>query len=173
MSPVPPERRLQEASSSPYNASLHHFKKRVNLNPFHYLTYPLKNNWSKISPLLDKYNHVTRTMAILLGGLGLIVMLDQHHWKLPRWPWAKDGKNNPEPSFKHDNERYTVDELAEKKLMDMLKEIKASEAGEEIGEGTELPSWDDEEDQVEREGEEEFLEDAEEGVGDVIEEMEM
>lgn len=114
-------------------------------------------------------------MAILLGGLGLIVMLDQHHWKLPRWPWAKDGRNNPDPSFKHENERYTVDELAEKKLMEMLKEIKAGEGGGEIGEGKKLPTWegDSEEDEVKREGEEEFLEDAEEGAGEIIEEMEM
>jgi hypothetical protein len=114
-------------------------------------------------------------MAILLGGLGIVVLLDQHKWKLPRWPWSKDGKNNPQPSFKHENERYTIDQLAEKKLMEMLKELKESEAGEEIGQGKGLPYLDsaDEEDEVEKQAEEEFLEDAEEGVGEVIEEMEM
>ena len=112
-------------------------------------------------------------MAILLGGIGIIVLLDQHKWKLPRAPWAKDGKNNPRPSFKHDNEKYTVDELAEKKLLEMLKEIKEREGSEEIGEGKALPYLDSEEDEVERQDEEEFLEDAEEGVGEIIEEMEM
>ena len=114
-------------------------------------------------------------MAILLGGIGIIVLLDQHKWKLPRAPWAKDGKNNPGPSFKHDNEKYTVDELAEKKLLEMLKEIKEREGSEEIGEGKALPYLDseEEEDEVERQDEEEFLEDVEEGVGEIIEEMEM
>jgi hypothetical protein len=57
----------------------------------------------------------------------------------------------------------------------MLKELKESEAGEEIGPGKGLPYLDsaDEEDEVEKQAEEEFLEDAEEGVGEVIEEMEM
>jgi hypothetical protein len=108
-------------------------------------------------------------IAILLGGLGLIVMLDQHKWKLPRWPWAKDGKNNPNPSFTHDNELYTVDELTEKKLMEMLKEAEAMEAGEEIIDGEELPSFNSDEDVVEKEAEEEFLEDAGVGADDIVE----
>ena len=69
-----------------------------------------------------------------------------------------------------------MDELAEKKLLEMLKEIKEREGSEEIGEGKALPyldSSEEEEDEVERQDEEEFLEDAEEGVGEIIEEMEM
>src|SRR5436190_6976366 len=81
--------------------------KRVNLNPIHYVTLPIKNNWEKVAPLLNKYNNYTRVISILLGGIGMIAMLDSHKWKLPRWPWAKDGRNNPTPSYKHDNEQYT------------------------------------------------------------------
>jgi hypothetical protein len=173
MSPLPHPKELSQTVPPPQNVSLHHNARRTNLNPFHYLTLPLKKNWSTVAPALDNYNQITRTIAILLGGLGLIVMLDQHKWKLPRWPWAKDGKNNPNPSFTHDNELYTVDELAEKKLMEMLKEVKAMEAGEEIIDGEELPSFDSDEDVVEKEAEEEFLEDAGVGVDDIVEEMEM
>src|SRR5271170_5449101 len=108
-------------------STTHHLSKRVNLNPFHYATLPLKNNWGKIGPWFDKYNTQVRTVSILLGGLGLLAMLDMRKWKLPRWPWAKDGRNNPRPSFVHDNERYTVDELAEIKLMELLKEMKMNE----------------------------------------------
>jgi hypothetical protein len=47
------------------------------------------------------------------------------------------------------------------------------EAGEEITAGEELPYFDSEEDVVEKEAEEEFLEDAGAGVDDIVEEMEM
>jgi hypothetical protein len=113
--------------------------KRVNLNPIHYAVLPLKNNWEKVAPVLDKYKNYTRIISILLGGIGMIAMLDSRKWKLPRWPWAKDGRNNPPPSYKHENEQYTVDQLAEKKLMEVLKEMKMNEGVDDIPLGNGVP----------------------------------
>lgn len=146
-----------------------HLSKRVNLNPFHYATLPIKKNWTKVGPFFNKYNTYTRAIQILLGGLGLIAMLDTRNWKLPRWPWAKDGWNNPPPSYVHENEMYTVDQLAEKKLMEVLKEMKMHEGMDDIPWGKALPI--ESEDEAAREAEEQFMEDAEDGVGDVMEQM--
>jgi hypothetical protein len=138
------------------------------LNPIHYVTLPLKNNWEKVAPILDKYNSYTRIISILLGGVGMIAMLDSHKWKLPRWPWVKDGRNNPSPSYKHENELYTVDELAEKKLMEVLKEMKMHEGIDDIPSGKGVPK--ESEDEVVEDAEEQFMEDAQSGVGGVVEE---
>ena len=150
----------------------HHLYKRINWNPLHYATLPIKKHWGKIAPSLDKYNSYTRIIQILLGGLGLIVMLDNHKWKSPRWPWAKDGRNNPPPSFTHENEIYSVDELAEKKLMEMLKEMKIHEGidNDIPWEGKALPK--ESEDEAVQEAEDQFMDDMEAGVGDIVEEME-
>lgn len=171
MSPQP------DASASPtsYNKTLvqmgniHQLSKRVNLNPFHCMTLPIKKNWDKVSPVLDKYNMYARGVSILLGGISLIAMLDNHRWKLPRWPWAKDGRNNPRPSLVHVNERYTVDELAETKLMEILEEMKVHEGGSDVSFGIALPL--ESEDQAVIEAEEQFAEDAQAAVED-IEELE-
>ena len=100
----------------------------------------------------------------------MIAMLDSHKWKLPRWPWAKDGRNNPPPSYKHENEQYTVDQLAEKKLMEVLKEMKMHEGLDDIPFGKGVPK--ESEDEAVKEAEEQFMEDAQRGVGDVMEQME-
>jgi hypothetical protein len=163
------------ANSTSYNEAvvqmggLHQLSKRVNLNPFHYMTLPIKNNWDKVSPILDKYNIYSRIVSILLGGIGLIAMLDNHHWKLPRWPWAKDGLNNPRPSFTHVNEKYTVDELAEEKLMEILKEMKMHEGGDDISLGIALPP--ESEDEAVIDVEKQFIDDSQASV-DNIEELE-
>lgn len=99
----------------------------------------------------------------------MIAMLDSHKWKLPRWPWAKDGRNNPPPSYKHENELYTVDELAEKKLMEVLKEMKMHEGIEDIPRWKGVPN--ESEDKATKDAEEQFIEDTQSGMGD-IEEME-
>ena len=147
---------------------IQHLFKRVNLNPLHYLTLPIKHNWDKIEPALGKFNHYGRIVSILLGGLSLIAILDMHNWKLPRWPWANDGLKNPPPSFTHKNELYTVDDLVEEKLMDVLLEASVNEGLDEI-------LWNrpekGEEDQI-IQAEEQFLEDARMGVEDVIADIE-
>ena len=101
----------------------------------------------------------------------MIAMLDNHNWKLPRWPWAKDGRNKPGPSYIHENEMYTVDQLAEKKLMEMLKEMKMHEAMDDsVPWGTKaLPK--ENEDEAVREAEEQFIEGTKSGIEDVVEEM--
>jgi hypothetical protein len=79
MSPVPAVTDdIKQPLPCAQNGTLHHYSKRINLNPFHNLTLPIKNNWSKVSPVLEKYNNLIRTMAILLGGIGIVVLLDQH-----------------------------------------------------------------------------------------------
>ena len=93
-------------------------------------------------------------------------------WSLPRWPWAKDKQSNPPPSFKHKNEKTTVDHLVDKKLMEMLEEMKVHEGKDGVPWGQGVPEPEQEEDEVEKEDEEQFMEDAEEGVEDLIEEME-
>ena len=100
----------------------------------------------------------------------MIAMLDSHKWKLPRWPWTKDGRNNPTPSYKHDNEQYTVDQLAEKKLMEILKEMKMHEGVDDIPLGKGVPK--EFEDEAVMEAEEQFMDDAQGGVGDVVEQWE-
>jgi hypothetical protein len=145
---------------------VHSLSKRVNLNPFHYATLPLKNNWENVAPFLDKYKNYTRIISILLGGVGMIAMLDSRKWKLPRWPWAKDGLNNPLPSYKHETERYTVDQLAEKKLMEVLQEMKMSEGVDDIPLGKGVPK--ESEDEAVIEAEEQFMDDAQRGAGDVV-----
>jgi hypothetical protein len=149
-------------------------KRGINWNPLHYGTLPFKNNWDKVAPILDKYNNYTRTIGIILGAIGLVITLDQHNWKLPRWPWAKDGLNNPRPSEIHPNERMTADDLAEKKLLDMLKEMKMHEEDDDIlwEDGLPEDSAEVTESETEMEAEEQFMEDADVGVGDIIQEME-
>jgi hypothetical protein len=179
MSPVPrsPSVAVYNSTSSvqTFEKGLHHLSKRINLNPFHYVTLPIKNNWAKVAPFLDKYNKYSHIIAVLLGGLSLFVMLDNHKWKLPRWPWAKDNLKDPQPSFRHDNQRMTVDELAEKKLMEMLKEMKTHVEKDELTEEQPLSmgaeSDESESEEVQR-SEEQFIEDAQIGVEDVVEEME-
>jgi hypothetical protein len=140
-------------------------KRDINLNPFHYLTLPLKSNWGKVGPFLDNYNKYARVAFVLLGGIGVIAMLDGHNWKLPRWPWAKDGRNNPPPSFTHQNEMYTVDQVAEMKLMDILKEMSMDEL-----EGNAWKDLPEGEDKTMKEAEEQFMGDTQEGVADILEE---
>ena len=152
-------------------APLHHLSKRTNWNPLHYATLPVKNNWSKVAPVLNTYNKYMNTVSIILGGLALLAFLDSRNWKLPRWPWAKDGKNHPKPSVRHQNENMTVDDLAEMKIMEMLKEMKMHEGLEDIPWEEDKPT--ETEDESEKEAEEEFIEDAEAGIGDVMQEMEM
>ena len=96
----------------------------------------------------------------------MMAMLDGHKWKLPRWPWAKDGRNNPPPSYKHENEKYTVDQLAEKKLLEILKEMKMDEATDNLG-GNGVPK--ESEDEAIKEAEEQFMQDAQAGVRNVFE----
>jgi hypothetical protein len=174
MSPLPTSK-----ATPAYNDSIsqgdpllltHHLSKRFNWNPLHYATLPIRNNWSTFGPILEKYNTYTRPIAVILGAFAVLITLDQNKWKLPRWPWAKDGLNNPKPSEIHPNEKLTVDELAEQKLMEMLKEMK-------LHEGLENAPWENDEstslgDESTNEAEEQFLEDAGAGVGDVVEEME-
>src|SRR5271156_999709 len=134
MSPIPdPSPALNSTTSVDLT------KRGINLNPFHYLTLPFKKNWDKVGPALNTYNHYSRIISILLSGLGLIVLLDQHKWKLPRWPWAKDGKTDPKPSYVHDNEKVSVEELTEKKLMEQLLEMKVFEGLDGIPEGGVVP----------------------------------
>ena len=133
MSPLPELTLNATFALSVSQNTLHHLSKRINLNPLHYLTLPIKSNWGQIKPALAKFNHYGGIISVLLAGLGLIAMLDMHKWKLPRWPWAKDGLNNPPPSFIHENEMYTVDELAEKKLLEALMEMKIHEDFGDLG----------------------------------------
>jgi hypothetical protein len=37
------------------------------------------------------------------------------------------GKLHPDPSYQHRNERMTVDKLAKKKIMEMLREMKLNQ----------------------------------------------
>lgn len=101
----------------------------------------------------------------------MLVMLDNHQWKLPRWPWAKDEKLHPKPSYQHRNERTTVDELTEQKVIEMLKEMKMHE-GEDILWEVEPPG-DDYEDNPAQGAEEQFMEEEETVVGNVVDELEM
>ena len=98
-------------------------KRGVNLNPFHYLTLPLKNNWNTIAPKLSNYRSYINIVAVLLGGISLLTMLQQRNWKPPRWPWANDGRNKPLPDVFHPNQVETVDSLVEKKLLEVFEEI--------------------------------------------------
>jgi hypothetical protein len=150
-----------------------HLSKRANWNPLHYVTLPIKKNWNKWAPALDKYNGYARAISIILGAVGLAITLDAHKWKLPRWPWAKDGLSNPKPSFVHPNEQVSVDDLAEMKLMEMLKEMKKHEGTEDVPweQETSADVQDAEGGNIE-EAEENFMEDAEAGVGDVVKEIE-
>jgi hypothetical protein len=150
----------------------HLHSKRFNLNPLHYITLPLKNRWDTAAPVLAKYRDYTRIVSIFLAGLSMFVMLDNHKWKLPRWPWAKDGKLKPKPSYQHQNERMTVDELAEKKLMEMIKEMKEHEGREDVP-WDKKSSADEGMDVQTQEAEDQFVEDNEVAVEDVIDEMEM
>jgi hypothetical protein len=79
------------------------------------------------------------------------------------------------PHWRHDSERCYVDELAEKQLMEMLEEMKVHQ--EDIGiqwEGVPVPEPEPQkEDKVEKEAEEQFMDDAEEGGEDVLEQGKM
>jgi hypothetical protein len=141
-----------------------HLSKRVNVNPLHYATLPLKANWDKVSPAIDQYNSVTRTISILLGAIGVIMMLEGHHWRLPRWPWANDGLSHPKPSFTHDNERYTVEDLAREKLVEVFHEMYLQEDTDDVRWSTEMP---DHEPETVIEAEDQFLKDTEKGFRDV------
>lgn len=171
MSPIP----AVAAFNNNNNIEVHgtpHLSKRINLNPLHWATSPLKKNWDKVGPVFNKYNDISRVISILLGAIGMVVMLEKHKWKPPRWPWAKDGLNHPDPSFMHENEQYTVDQLTEKKLMEMLKEMKMREGTDEPPIPEEIPSpIDEDEDVTLREAEKQFMDDAQEGVGEVIGEV--
>src|SRR5271169_2002298 len=115
---------LPNTASSVKNPTVNpdvHLSKRLNLNPLHYATLPLKANWDKIAPIINQYNSITSTISILLGAIGVIMMLDSHNWRLPRWPWANDGLTHPKPSFTHDNERYTVEDVAREKLVEIFR----------------------------------------------------
>ena len=137
-------------------------KRKVNLNPFHYLTLPLKNNWSTVRPKLSNYRSYINIVAILLGGISLLTMLEQRNWKLPRWPWANDGRNNPSPNVFHPNQAETVDSLAEKKLLEALEEM---EKARDKNKDHEL----EEEEDAKGAGEE-AVKDAEQGEDDINEE---
>jgi hypothetical protein len=169
MSPIPVP---VEIPKPDFNATEPALRKRVNLNPLHWATLPVKKNWDKVGPALNRYNDVTRIISILLGSIGMVIMLEKHHWKPPRWPWAKDGRNHPPPSFVHENERYTVDQLTERKLMELLKEMKLNEGIDGPIKAEELPPPIEEENITLKEAEEQFLGDAGEGVDDIIEEVE-
>lgn len=134
-------------------------KRGINLNPFHYLTLPLKNNWSTVGPNIQKYRNAISVVAVILSGIVTLTFLEQRNWSLPRWPWANDGGNNPKPSIKHPNEIYTTDEYTEKLLLEALEEMQKKEGLEEAVE-----------EEVVREAEEEVVEDAEEGAEDIIDE---
>jgi len=169
MSPIPA---VVEIPKPELNGTHPHLEKRVNLNPLHWATLPVKKKWHKVGPALNKYNDVSRTISILLGAIGMVIMLEGHNWKPPRWPWKKDGKNNPPPSFVHENEKYTVDQLTEKKLLEMLEEMKMSEGKEGLPVPEELPGpLEEEEDVTMKEAEEQFMGDAGEGIGDVVREL--
>jgi hypothetical protein len=173
MSPIPntSENAVPSGAIALQGEIVHHLLKRVNLNPFHFMTLPLKKNWGKVEPFLDKYNNSTRIIAVLLGGLSMIAMLDMRNWKLPRWPWAKDGQDNPPPSYRHENERYSADQLAEKMLMEMLEEMKMYDGKDEIPLAKSLPK--DDKDEVIQEAKKQFIEDAGVGEGDIVGEMEV
>jgi hypothetical protein len=154
MSPLPAAVKVEENGR--------HLSKRINLNPFQ----PLKNNWDKVGPSLDKYNKHARIVQVLLGGISLIALLDAKNWKLPRWPWAKDGKNNPAPTIDHPNMRMTVDELVEKKLMEALLEMKMHE---DIPLESTISA--ESEGEIIKGANEQFLKDPGGGIEDVLEEM--
>lgn len=99
------------------------------------------------------------------------MMLDNHQWKFPRWPWSKDRLNRPSPSFVHENERFSVDELAEKKLMEMLEEMKTYDGTNEIPWQEALPGPIEESGETVTEAEEQFMDDVQKGIGDVVGEM--
>jgi hypothetical protein len=128
----------------------------VNLNPFHYLTLPLKNNWDTIAPKIQSYRSFVNVTAILLGGIVLITWLEARKWKPPRWPWAKDGLNNPKPNAYHPNVGRTVESETERLLLEALEEMEKGKV--------EL------EEEGVREAEEQVMEDIEQGAEDVIEE---
>jgi hypothetical protein len=170
MSPLPTSCLHETEDSQPTPNAYHHLSERGNLNPFHYLTLPLKSNWDKVGPFMEQYNRYARIAFIILGGLGAVVMLDNHNWKLPRWPWARDGRDNPPPSFVHQNELHTVDQLAEIKLMEVLKEMSMDEI-EDDGPWEDLSGED--ENKTMEEAEEQFMGDTQEGVTDILDEMQI
>jgi len=172
MSPVPKASETNITLQDGAHLPSHRHSKRFNLNPLHYLTLPLKKNWNTVGPVFNQYNKYVNTVSILLGAVSVLAMLDMRGWSLPRWPWAKDKQSNPSPSFKHKNEKTTVDDLVDKKLMEMLEEMKVHEGKDGVPWGQGVPEPEQEEDEVEKEDEEQFMEDAEEGVEDLIEEME-
>ena len=117
------------------------------------------------------YEHHARTVAILLGALGLAAYLDHRKWKLPRWPWAKDKKRDPPPTFVHENEMYSVDDLVDRKLMEILSEMNVHRGDDGVPWGTAVPELKQSETKVEKEAEEQFWGDAEIGIEDIVEEM--
>ena len=131
-----------------------------------------------MGPTVDKVNMYGRTVSVILGALALLGFLEARGFRAPRWPWAKDDKSNPSPSFKHDNEWYSVDDLVDEKLMEMLEEMKVNEGEEGVrggggGGGKAVPEPEDVGNVPQQEAEEQFMEDAEEGVEDLVEEMEL
>jgi hypothetical protein len=155
---------------------LNHLSKRVNLNPVHYLTLPLKNNWAQVAPVIDKYNFYAHTISILLSGLVALVVIDAHSWKLPRWPWANDGLDDPRPSMDHKNLHMTSDELAEEKLMKVLEEVLIQEGlkgvGSEVVKGDNVNTDEGNDHRnVEDTAEDQFMEDAVISVEDIAEKL--
>jgi hypothetical protein len=131
-------------------------KRGVNLNPFHYLTLPLKNNWGTVGPKIQSYRGFVNVTAILLGGIALITWLEARKWKPPRWPWAKDGLNNPKPNVNHPNVKGTVESETERLLLEALEEMEKARV-EPADEGV-------------REAEEQVMEDIDQEAENIIEE---
>ena len=135
----------------------HHLSKRgVSLNPFHYLTLPLKNNWATVGPKIQSYRSFVNVTAILLGGIALVTWLEARKWKPPRWPWAKDGLNNPKPNVYHPNVEGTVESETERLLLEALEEMEKAKV--------------EPEDEGLKDAEEQVMEDIEQGAEDVVEE---
>lgn len=131
-------------------------KRGVNLNPFHYLTLPLKNNWDTVGPKIQSYRSFVNVTAILLGGIAMITWLEARKWKPPRWPWAKDGLNNPNPNVYHPNLKGTVESETERLLLEALEEMEKAKV--------------EREDEGVREAEEQVMQDIEQGAEDIIDE---
>jgi hypothetical protein len=172
MCPVPKPPETNATLRDGLHLSSHRHSKRFNLNPLHYVTLPLKKNWNTVGPAFDKYSKYINTVSILLGAVSVLAMLDSRGWSLPRWPWAKDKKSNPTPSIIHVNQKTTVDDLVDQKLMDMLEEMKVHEAEDGIPWGQAVPETEESEGEVQKEDEEQFMEDAAEGAEDLLEEVE-
>lgn len=156
MPPVPDVNVTESTGSDVLGGKPQLYKRGINLNPFHYLTLPLKNNWSTVHPKIVGYQQWIWPVSIILGAVTLITQLEQRNWKLPRWPWANDGRNNPKPNVRHPNQDETVDTITEKKLMEVLEEMREDEV--------------EEEDEGLKEAEEQLVDDAEQGAEDIIEE---